>query len=889
MTRTPHPYTADPEIYLVSGDGICRNNMHYESGRAGYLPNDASTSESQALLARGYVRHYLATGRAASLANARILANAAIRYFFLGDPPDDPSTPWNHHWVVNAGDSFNIKGPVSPDGHAFDGVVAADVTFTDGVANLPATLSNVYGVFTGAPVWGNVFSKLQDGGQFHEIDYFVDRDGYLFTYVSGSADSIEFSVPNETQSTIAPGTLRLKDTTLSGNFRVSYALWDDTISVDYTARYDAWPLWHAMDDTTFNTAPDAIGWFVDLFDLLARHDTLTPTRWGQARDALLSIWQKACVLTSSVPFLFRRDPDGVTYDSWPLTYLNVVMTDGSTKAAPTSALTYARKAGSGLAVFTLPADVNRAAFRFVQDAASLTLGAVSGIRAEVSSTVAQTLSLRLTARLATGESGTWTASLQATTALQTTILSLADFGMGGVLAWLPGTTEFTFGALQASTVSTQTDTGQSVLTRTYVIANTGAGAGFSVSSVPGWSDGTAPVLAYLTSQATGVLTVIDAAGWRWEYSLPSRSTADPLVLSWSNFRASSYQTNTGSPPTQAGTATGALQTIQWGNTSSTTPYTLQVIAVYSAAPYSLGAGAVLSRAEIVDTITDAHTLTIGDVQVTGATTVNQPYTPGALPFGLGSSSTGRYSSGGGGTWQGPAYIGYQQPAVWSLIGDFSAAKNMLQMMRDSQKAYAAQSPSGTSGPFVPAWLFHQWDSEQYGTGGTFVFNGPDPNWFWGGYTYRAFAHAADFWQRCVLAGYTADASGTDAEQATALAADVAGAFMGWLNTWLGLHSGATAIPTQFLAAQDPSDIMAEPHQVALALKGALWCKMAGYDSNICATVIDRLFGMLDATVVTVGDMAGSLSPNPDRHQFYGFWAGEILDALSLYMLYYGSE
>lgn len=889
MTRNPHPYTDDPEIYLVSGDGLCRNNMHYESGRAGYLPNDAATSESQALLTRGYIRHYIATGQQTSLANARLLANAAIQYFFLGDPPDDPTTPWNHHWVVNAGDTFDIKGPVSSYGHAFDGVISADVTFTNGVASLPAALSNVYGVFTGSLVWDNVFSDVQSGGAFEEIDYFVDRDGYLFTYVSGSAASIEFTVPSAPQTAIAPGTLKLKDTTLSGTYKVNYALWESSGEIDYAAKFDAWPMWHGVDATTYNTAPDALGWFVDMFDLLAKHDTETPTRWSKARDALLSVWKQICALTSAQPYLFRKDTVGKTYDSWPLTYFQAVMEDGSSQVSPTDYLTYSRASGTGEAVFVLPADSKRISFRFIQDGASQTLGSTSTVVAELATTNATPVEIRLTAKLATGQSGTWSAILATTSSLTASTLSLVDFGRGGVPAWVPGDTGYTFGTVEAATTTVQDGSGKTVQVRAYTIANTGSGAGFSVSSVSGWAASTPPAISYLSTSSAGILTVIDSANWRWEYQLPARSTTDPLLLEWSNFAASSYQTNTGTPPAAPGTATGPIQTVQWGNGSTTAACTINVVAVYSEAPFELGAGAVLSHAEIVDSSQDSHTLSVGDVQITGGTTVEQPYTPGALPFAWGSSSTGQYASGGGGFWQGPAYMGYQQPAVWFLIGDFGAAKNMLQMMRDSQKAYAAQSPSGASGPFVPTWLFHQWDSEQYGTGGTFVFNGPDPNWFWGGYTYRAFAHAADFWQRCVLAGYTADASGTDAEQATALAADVAGAFMGWLNTWLGLHSGATAIPTQFLAAQDPSDITAEPHQVALALKGALWCKMAGYDSNICATVIDRLISMLDAAVVTVGDMAGSLSPNPDGHQFYAFWAGEILDALALYILYYGSE
>lgn len=68
------------------------------------------------------------------------------------------------------------------------------------------------------------------------------------------------------------------------------------------------------------------------------------------------------------------------------------------------------------------------------------------------------------------------------------------------------------------------------------------------------------------------------------------------------------------------------------------------------------------------------------------------------------------------------------------------------------------------------------------------------------------------------------------------------------------------------------------------MKGALWCGQAGYDKTKAEKTVERLYAMLQDFQISDGDMAGSYSPQPEEHRFYGFWAGEILDALSVYAL-----
>ena len=222
--------------------------------------------------------------------------------------------------------------------------------------------------------------------------------------------------------------------------------------------------------------------------------------------------------------------------------------------------------------------------------------------------------------------------------------------------------------------------------------------------------------------------------------------------------------------------------------------------------------------------------------------------------------------------QGPYYAGYQDPLPWHFMKDYTAAANMLQLLLDAQAAYAKST--GITGPFTPVYHY---DGYMQGVAiNTFSWAGPDPNTFWGGFQYRPFAAVADFWQQCAI-------SKTN-NLAVTSAATVCTAFLGWLDTWLTAHPTASSIPVTFNEGVAPIANYKEAHFIALALKGALFCKKAGANPQKVGRVIARLYTMLINSQVTTGDMAGSFAGNPFSHSFNGFWAGEIMDSLALYAI-----
>lgn len=226
--------------------------------------------------------------------------------------------------------------------------------------------------------------------------------------------------------------------------------------------------------------------------------------------------------------------------------------------------------------------------------------------------------------------------------------------------------------------------------------------------------------------------------------------------------------------------------------------------------------------------------------------------------------------------QGPYYAGYQNPLPWYFMEDYSTAENMLHFLIDAQTAY--QQSTKITGPFAPVYHY---DDSMLGdaTKKTFTWKGPDPNTLWGGFQYRSFVAVADFWQRCIT-------SKTN-HQAVASAEKVSTTFLEWLYRWLIDHPSATCVPSTFREGVQPSAEYQEPHIIALALKGSLFCKNAGAHPQQVARIISRLYNMLINCQITMGEMAGSFSPDPQHHLFNGFWAGEIMDALALYKLLQG--
>ena len=80
------------------------------------------------------------------------------------------------------------------------------------------------------------------------------------------------------------------------------------------------------------------------------------------------------------------------------------------------------------------------------------------------------------------------------------------------------------------------------------------------------------------------------------------------------------------------------------------------------------------------------------------------------------------------------------------MGLLARANQVFDFLYDAQTAYAKQSPSNLTGPFMPVFIWPRWDNLDYSDNAdSFSFAGPDPNTFWGGFQARPVEAAARCW------------------------------------------------------------------------------------------------------------------------------------------------
>ena len=206
-------------------------------------------------------------------------------------------------------------------------------------------------------------------------------------------------------------------------------------------------------------------------------------------------------------------------------------------------------------------------------------------------------------------------------------------------------------------------------------------------------------------------------------------------------------------------------------------------------------------------------------------------------------------------------------------------------MLDSQKWY--QKKFGVLGPGASAYVWDRWDCLKYGEPDTFTMYHWGDDEAWAGYQPRAFCGMTRAWYELVI-------QGKDVPQ------DMVEYSENWIR-WLADFARASKItPTAF-----PMEEAAKPvyddftgHMCGLWLAGACYAYLAGcklYDEIdiIVETAVNELFNNL---VLETPDeiMNGSWSPAirswsgkgaASNGMFFGFWSGEILRGLALYLMY----
>ena len=859
-------YTGDAAVgedanYLVNNAGVVNNSLHYESGRGSYLPSNAATSESQVLLALGYIRAYEATGIPIFKDRAVRFTNAYLENYFPAYSLPISVGEWRHHWVINGKYPFKVLGPVDTRDYQQSGSFDLVVDFEDGIGFIPHGSPNfgeltarvyfAYGpVATAKLLWKNVFADvLGDTGEKYAVDCFIDS-----RLMKMDANGVELGILESETA----GKIKLVEP-FTGQLKVASAARTGAV-IARNNGFDAWPMWRKLGYGECASAMDVELWHIELFK--AMYDSTGNTDYLRAfnsaaysLDAATRLEPEAYYFkknsTSSKPF-----KHGIAY--WSLSNSSMTAYVGVDRGYST--IMKYRETGSDVAELEVAqtAIINRVTPETVLNCEML-LNSPNTF-CDLTITVSDELG---------AEPQTFSEILLADDSLSSVPIRAFKFKTFRRKKKSDGTSYLT-----ADQAEFMPNSG-AVATKEMGYFNDRL-VGFAGISLPSpeaycvvgfWTVTSGSIgldtLTYRLKSGRCAITVQDADGWIWGKELAAGTGGwSQYTLGAGDLTPWPYQNNTGTPPSAFPSGT-SFNSFSFAPIPETGPASIDVYC-YGEEPTNFDLPeAMLTEVKLKMKSRAAITAKFGDIYVSNSLPISYRYSPGVVPF-----TTDRNGKGGTKFWRGTPYVAYQYPSVWAMLGKLDHVSQVIEFYRDSQDDY--YSKTGLRGPFSQVYIWPKWDNVAYGQAEGFSATGPDPNTYWGGFQARSFNGAAS-----LLLQLDRDGNAIP----TALY-EVVDDYVAFLADFL--RDNGNQPPTYF--AQDgsslPSTSYDEPHIAALHINALSALIEAGHSTADIFEARERSLSYLYALFSKSGEMSGSFSPSPSTRLFYGFWVGEILRALS---------
>lgn len=391
------------------------------------------------------------------------------------------------------------------------------------------------------------------------------------------------------------------------------------------------------------------------------------------------------------------------------------------------------------------------------------------------------------------------------------------------------------------------------------------------------------------------LRVTDPDGWRWWTMLPASGgewvTKDLTQL---DFKLNSYQPNhvEGDEQPAAVTLTqledfsllldddpidGVSGRIDW--------YCINDLPeLYNDG--GTGDYSVLVNLTFNDSTDSGYTARLGDCTIKDYMLDSLAYTPGLIPF---SNITDPYAQLYSG-WRGLPYPGYQLPTVWCFKGttiDTVRLNNSIKFLCDSQDWFTNKFHPTVPGPCAQAFVWNRQDALAYLPEGEKVDTFIMDHWYseaWSGYEPRAFYAGCnvvhELWSR---GDYT-------------IPSNIIQYCKNWMNylKWFMKNNDGHA-PTRFKNNGEVIYDEFTPHMSGLWLAGACSMAIAGYpDDELIQMLFDEVqsyYEVITSNHVMNGTWAAAIRPGTpttaeNNSMFFGFYSGEVLRGLGLYIEYY---
>lgn len=880
--------TNDPKVqhYVLNDEGILSNNRHFIADTyMEYQPNGDATTEGQSLLIIGFCYAYMATKNQKYLDLAIKYFDSYVSYFYAGQGIPDTPRRWICNWLCNGKEPTLAHYPLDYAFPTHSGFKTVELNYVNGVTQVPhgapyfgEYIDVAYKAYDGALGWDSmvatVYGLLPDGstdwdnmGVEYPVDWVVVRTG----------DKIDWDGNVISHNPTEPiGTIKLQNTTVNGLHKTTFAPKVPVELGGYMLQRNE--VWHNRpahvplpgSANQMGNAADAELWFYEVCYLL--FNITGEQRFKKAMDATLFTSMEYSDIDAADMF-FRQSTaantpwtDGIAYDySYPNGMYRIYNRD--------QAGYIDIKAADG----TL--DIEQQAIAYKVDANKAICEINTGAYGEQGKPVSVTAKLQMSAN-------------KTDPAPDTYVYGFADFyniapvkyliPINKFVKLLPDTRladmrrftdygDIAYGMVFYSNVIDGRDMGA-------VHCTYGAGAaeltlGFWIDT-PETSDITS--VTYKSSEAFN-LRIEDNDGWRWYWLLPAQADFVTLALPRSSMILSSYQPNhpdTDPRPTSPNWMTVAQCGFLRDNDTAGTA-TLDVYCLNSL-PTRFAGNDFYTIKFTLEAKCDAYfSWKVGNCKINNYDLDSLNYTPGVIPF------SNIYTEGSPALdgWHGLPYPGYQSPLIYTHEADTTRMNNMIDFMYDSQVAYTAKF--GITGPGMSAYIWDRWDAVKYGPPNTWTMYHWGDGHAWDGYQPRAYYWAVRALYELVKTGKTPNPK-----------------LVTYVNNWttwlVGYYDQYQMTPTNFPSESVPVPLPNDftGHMCGLWLGGACLSAMSGYKPAGIERLIEGAFKeLIDNYAVTTPDqvMNGAWSPGlrlgTDNGMFFGFWAGEILKGLGLYIMY----
>ncbi|CCI88425.2 Tail protein I [Yersinia phage phiR8-01] len=889
---------AQKQHYAVNPQFVLNNNRHFIARtQQEAQPNGDGTTEGQSVQILGYAYMYEATGNPVYLQRAKDFFEAYVTHFYQEDVPDTPRR-WVCNWIVNSKEPVLANWPVDFAAPTHSGFKGPEWwQFVDGRFQIPH----------GAPYWGQfldkatfafdgnlgwdsivatVYARQADGstdwdklGEQFDVDWLINMEGKK---VDWDGEVLSTGHPESEK-----GTVQLKQ-------RVTRMLrlnWGNEQPVEFggylIGRNEAWhnrPLRVPVGKENFGNAADGEEWFLDacwkLWELTGEQ------RYFKAFQACQYTTNEYLTIDQEDRF-FRQstwgdDPfsDGISY--W-YSYPSTVVPEFSRDRA--GYITIRANAASQQTI------EQNSVWEWVDEASVITttVGAV----ADDDSDMAATIIVGVGPEKKDERIEEWQLTMPKVNKIPTPFsVGMASFTKDknpwngspyivadtrAVVGWNDCTYEATFDDYVYDTRSA------TVIKATLK----GGTSGFMIGA---WLlEAKRFDLERITYKADQMfhLQVYDANGWRWYVEVPKTNDKwGQFLFAPGKFKLTEWQPNYPEDPNLPGAMAWHkfedMTIVQSGAEMLNFSYYCinDVPLRFSGKGYTLKYGLTVKG-------TAAFTATVGNCMARNTLGNKLRYTPGVVPFSN-IYLPGQETFDG---WHGMPYPGYQYPFIFCHNDNPKTEQmlnNMTNFMWDSQDWFRRKF--GILGPGASAYIWNRWDNLKYGEPDTFTMYHWGDGHAWDGYQPRAFFGAARAcWEL--------------RKENKAVPPKLLDYARNWCTFLVDFMEEHGVNPTLFTSDGKVPGITDDftGHMTGLWLGGA--CFMAALTKDNPIPGLDKYIRMtfkeLNDNFHVVDDkpnhiMNGSWSPalrlntgdGPESNgMFFGFWSGEILRGLGIYILY----